>query len=83
MHPIKRLALIALFSFGTVAGFAHGFAHLGAHCAHHHEARRLRAEQHVAELCVRAAEGARSPHHGPRRPADRVDWSGPVGSPSH
>lgn len=56
MHPIKRFFLIALFGFGTVAGFAHGFAHLGwwAHACH--ADRRAAFEDRVADVCTRSAE---------------------------
>jgi hypothetical protein len=56
MHPIKRGFLIALFSFGTVAGFAHGFGSM-AMCWHHHaEHRRAAFEHRVADVCTRSAE---------------------------
>lgn len=55
MHPIKRAFLIFVFGLGTVGGFAHGFASLGR-CASMHERDRLDFEDHVADVCVRAAE---------------------------
>jgi hypothetical protein len=56
MHPFKRAFLIVLFGLGTVGGFAHGFASLG-HCANScRSARRASFEDHVAEVCTRAAE---------------------------
>jgi hypothetical protein len=57
MHPIKRAFLITFFSLGTIGGFASGFAHLGAHCASHHQ-RRAAFEDHVANVCTRAAQRA-------------------------
>ena len=57
MHPIKRAFLITFFSLGTIGGFASGFAHLGAHCASHHQ-RRAAFEDHVADVCTRAAHRA-------------------------
>jgi hypothetical protein len=76
MHPMKRAFLIVLFGLGTVGGFAHGFASLG-HCAsRHHGERRMEFEDHVADVCLRAAE-RRGPHHPP------PPWSGgpPPGAP--
>jgi len=56
MHPFKRAFLIVFFGLGTVGGFAHGFASLG-HCANScRNARRASFEDHVAEVCTRAAE---------------------------
>lgn len=57
MHPIKRAFYITVFSIGTIGGFASGFAHLGAHCATHHQ-RRAAFEDHVADVCTRAAQRA-------------------------
>lgn len=57
MHPMKRAFLIFVFSLGTVGGFAHGFASLhgrGACGAGRHD-RRATFEDHVAEVCTRAA----------------------------
>lgn len=56
MHPIKRAILIFVFGLGTVGGFAHGFASLGHCAARHREARRMEFEDHVADVCLRAAE---------------------------
>ncbi len=54
---MKRKLLIALFSFGTIAGFGSGIASMA--CWHHraHE-RRAAFERHVAEVCVEAARRA-------------------------
>ena len=49
---IIRKLLIALLAVGAVSGFAHGFAHLGA-C---HHGRRAAFEDHVADVCLRAAQ---------------------------
>jgi hypothetical protein len=71
---MKRKLLIALFSFGTIAGFGSGIASMA--CWHHRaEARRAAFERHVADVCVDAAYRARdgqgpvdrpppSHHHG-------------------
>jgi len=56
MHPMKRAFLIVLFGLGTVGGFAHGFAGLGRCAARHHDERRMEFEDHVADVCLRAAE---------------------------
>jgi hypothetical protein len=58
MHPIKRAGLIALFSFGAIAGFGHGFASLGQ-C---HQHRRDAFEGHVADVCTRSAERSFAEH---------------------
>jgi hypothetical protein len=57
MHPMKRAFLIFVFGLGTVGGFAHGFASLaGGHCGSHwRNARRASYEDHMAEVCTRAA----------------------------
>ncbi len=55
---MKRKLLIALFAFGTVAGFGSGIASMA--CWHHRaEARRAAFEAHVADVCVEAAYRAR------------------------
>lgn len=56
MHPRKRALLIVLFSIGTVGGFAHGFVSLGRSWASCRAERRRAFEDHVAEVCTRAAE---------------------------
>lgn len=50
---IKRGILIGLFSIGTIGGFASGF-HSMKHC----KSGRQRFEDHVADVCVRAANRA-------------------------
>jgi hypothetical protein len=60
MHPIKRGALIALFSFGAIAGFGHGIAAVACHAGSCHQSRRAEFEDHVAEVCTRAAERVQS-----------------------
>lgn len=72
---MKRKLLIALFTFGTVAGFGSGIASMA--CWHSRaEARRAEFERHVADVCVEAALRARDglpvdrpppPHHHHRR----------------
>lgn len=79
MHPIKRAFLIALFSLGTVGGFAHGFVHLG-HCAAGHQARREAFEARVADVCTRSAERVYDEHRAER--AERVhDQAGAEAAP--
>lgn len=58
MHPMKRAFLILFFGLGTVGGFAHGFASLAGHCGSsgHCGSRRASFEDHVAEVCARAAQ---------------------------
>lgn len=57
---MKRKLLIALFAFGTVAGFGSGIASTA--CWHHRaHARRAAFERHVAEVCVDAARRAEAP----------------------
>lgn len=75
MHPMKRLFLIFVFSLGTVGGFSHGFLSLG-HCASAHRDRRAAFEDHVAEVCTRAANRVNDEHHG---------WApaGPMGVAPH
>jgi hypothetical protein len=75
MHPIKRGALIALFSFGAIAGFGHGIASVACHAGSCHQSRRAAFEDHVAEVCTRAAERVEAEHDQDR---DRdVDRRGP------
>lgn len=49
---MKRKLLIAVLALGTVGGFASGFRSLRCH----HQSRRAAFENHVADVCVRAAE---------------------------
>lgn len=53
---LKRGLLIGLFSIGTIGGFASGFHHMRGHC----QSRREKFENHVADVCVRAAERAQA-----------------------
>ena len=65
---IRRRIAIFLLSLGTVAGFAMGFHSMRHyHCQSHRES----FEDHVADVCVRAAKNAdqKARHHD----ADR--WS--------
>ncbi|HJL15613.1 MAG TPA: hypothetical protein RMH99_08160 [Sandaracinaceae bacterium LLY-WYZ-13_1] len=75
---MKRTLLIALFAFGTVAGFGSGFASLA--CWHHRaDARRAAFERHVADVCVEAADRARADHrdrHGHHAHRDRAGAAG-------
>lgn len=50
---MKRKILIALFAFGTVAGYASAFRHARG-C---HYERRQHFERHVAKVCLDAAKG--------------------------
>jgi hypothetical protein len=51
---IRRRILMAVLAVGSVAGFASGF-----HSMHHRwHARHERFEEHVADVCVRAAKNA-------------------------
>jgi len=51
---MKRKLLIALFAFGTVAGFGSGIASMACWHGRAH-ARRAAFERHVAEVCLEAA----------------------------
>jgi hypothetical protein len=51
-----RRILMGVLAFGAVAGYASGFASLGWHASHCHQQRRAAFEEHVAEVCTRAAE---------------------------
>lgn len=53
---MKRKLLIALFAFGTVAGFGSGIASMACWHGRAH-ARRAAFERHVAEVCLEAAQG--------------------------
>ncbi len=76
MHPIKRIFLIGLFSFGTVAGFGHGFAHLGS-C---HANRRAAFEDRVADVCTRSAERAWEGHGAMNAPPPPAPYAPPAPS---
>jgi len=52
---MKRRALIFVLAVGTIAGFASGL--FGCH--YHGTARQQAFEDHVADVCTRAAERAR------------------------
>lgn len=49
---MKRKLVIALLALGTVGGFASGFRSMRCH----HQARRQAFEDHIADVCVRAAQ---------------------------
>ncbi|MGH7282295.1 MAG: hypothetical protein ACRELY_12265 [Polyangiaceae bacterium] len=51
----RRPFLMALLAVGTIAGYASGFASM--HC---HSDRRAAFEQHVADVCVAAADRAKA-----------------------
>jgi hypothetical protein len=55
---MRKIAIV-LLAFGTVAGFASGFSHW--HCMHN--MREHAFEDHVADVCTRAAQ--RVYDHGP------------------
>jgi len=52
---MRRKALMVVLAIGAVAGFASGIWG----CRHHREDRRQAFEDHVADVCTRAAERAR------------------------
>ena len=72
MHPIKRVFLIGLFSFGTIAGFGHGFAHLGWAAGSCHSSRRAAFEDRVADVCTRSAERVWQEGHAVSAPGPAV-----------
>ncbi len=53
---MKRRILMVLLAVGAVGGYAEGFAHM--HTCHHD--RRSAFERHVAEVCIDAANHAKS-----------------------
>ena len=59
---MRRRILIVLLAIGTVAGFASGFAHLHQYRGEHWR----KVEDHMADVCVRAAERA---HPAPAKEA--------------
>ena len=61
---MKRRALIFVLAMGTVIGFASGL--FGCH--YHGIARREAFEDHVADVCTRAAERSRVSPHAPNQP---------------
>jgi hypothetical protein len=61
---MRRRALIFVLALGTVAGFASGV--FG--CRYHGMERRQAFEDHVADVCTRAAERARDGREAPRAP---------------
>ena len=69
---MKRRFLIALFSFGTVAGFGSGIASMAWWHGHHAHQRRAAFEAHVADVCVdaalRAQDGEGPPAYERHRP---------------
>lgn len=71
MILVSRKLLAALLGLGALAGFASGFHALRHHGGpFRHGARRAAFEEHIAEVCTRAAEKvARSPSRADARPA--------------
>jgi hypothetical protein len=59
---MRRRILIALFAFGTIAGYGSGIASMA--CRAHH--RRAAFEHHVAKIC---ADAARRPSAAPTEDA--------------
>ena len=57
MYRRRRPFLMALLAVGTIAGYASGFASMHWHC---HGDRRAAFEQHVADVCVAAADRAKA-----------------------
>lgn len=51
---MRRKLAIVLLTLGAVGGYASGFASMKCH----HQARRQAFENHVAEVCVKAAKQA-------------------------
>ncbi|MFO0550712.1 MAG: hypothetical protein U0271_20120 [Polyangiaceae bacterium] len=62
----KRKIVMALLALGTVGGFASGFMSMRCHA----RARRAAFEDHVADVCVRAAKNA---ENGRDAASPRVD----------
>lgn len=56
MHRRRRPFLMALLAIGTIAGYASGFASM--HC--HSQCHRQSFEQHIADVCVAAADRAKA-----------------------
>ena len=53
---MRRKALIVVLALGAVAGFASGL-----YCCHYHSLERRQAfEDHIADVCTRAAERSRN-----------------------
>jgi hypothetical protein len=87
MHPIKRGALVVLLSLGAIGGFTHGFARMAqchSSCASSGPSQRDEFEDHIADVCTRAAQrqwdeqeaaerAAEHHHHGYGGP----QWGGP------
>ena len=62
---MRRRFLIALFAFGTLAGYGAGFASMS--CRAHQ--RRANFERHVAHICAEAAKNpSAAPQHDTSRP---------------
>ena len=66
MYRRRRPFLMALLAIGTVAGYASGFASMHCHSQCHRQVDSGRVaglsayEQHVADVCVAAAERAKA-----------------------
>ncbi len=56
MYRRRRPFLMALLAVGTIAGYASGFVSMHCHSACH----RASFEQHVADVCVAAADRAKA-----------------------
>lgn len=85
MHPMKRAFLIFVFGLGTVGGFAHGFAslHGRAACGGDRYDRRAAFEDHIAEVCTRAANRVNEEERGHGAfDASRFGTNGPAWGPA-
>ena len=80
MHPIKRGVLVVLLSLGAIGGFSHGFARMAqCHGSCSAESGRDQFEEHVADVCTRAAQRVRDEEDrsaSARQPA-YGGWGGP------
>ena len=87
MHPIKRGALVVLLSLGAIGGFSHGFASMACHGSCAAQSRRDEFEDHIADVCTRAAQRqwddqeaqsrALEHHHHGHQGWGGPQWAGP------
>jgi hypothetical protein len=85
MHPIKRGALVVLLSLGAIGGFTHGFAHMAqchGSCSASRPSPHDEFEDHVADVCTRAAQRQWDEQEAEARAAEHhhhhgYGWGGP------
>lgn len=78
MYPIKRGILVVLLSLGAIGGFTSGFAHMsachGGGCSARGPSAHDQFEEHIADVCTRAAQRVQDERDAQDTQAAPPDW---------